>query len=597
MGAEERIEGLQHVRDGEVLGLADGLVEGAPKLPQHGLPVGSPAGDIVQLVFHVGGEVVLDVALEEAGQESGYQAAPVLGLEAALLKAHVFAVLKDGNDAGIGGRAADAQFLQPLDQARLAEARRRLGEMLFGRHLAGRHCLAFLDVGQDAVVVVGRGVVPALSIQPQETVEHHHRASGPQYRRTVPGAHVHRHLVEDGAFHLAGHGALPNQLVEAELVIIQALGHIARPAGDIGRADGLVRLLGVLGLGLVHAGRVRHVGGAVFAPDQVATRENRLARHVDGIGPHIGDQADGLAANVDAFVEPLRHLHGAFGAEVELARGLLLQGRSGERRRRVAARLLAFDLGDGEGGVADGLHRAGGRGLVAEGQLIQLDAVEMGQLGDQGLVGGGAECGLYGPVFIGAEGFDFRLPIANQAQRHRLYAARRAATGKLAPQDGRQGEADQVIKRAARQVGVDQFAVKLARIAHGLQHRAPGDFVEDDPFHIDSGQQVGLLQDLLDMPRDSLALAVRVGGEIKVVRALQRPGDLLDVLLGPGVDLPLHGEIVVGAHRAVLGRKVAHMAIAGQHDEVLAQVLVDGPGLGRRFDDDNFHGVWLYLFD
>ena len=150
--------------------------------------------------------------------------------------------------------------------------------MLFGRHLARRHRLAFLDVGHDAVVVGGGGVVQALSIQPQETVEHHHRAGGPQYRRAVLGAHVHRHLVEDGAFHLASHGALPDQLVEAELVLIQARGHIARPAGDIGRTDGFVRLLGVRDLGLIDAGLVRQILRAVEPLDLLTRALDRLGR-------------------------------------------------------------------------------------------------------------------------------------------------------------------------------------------------------------------------------------------------------------------------------------------------------------------------------
>src|SRR3546814_19320137 len=55
-----------------------------------------------------------------------------------------------------------------------------------------------------------------------------------------------------------------------------------------------------------------------------------------------------LAVDVDAFIEPLGEAHGVAGAEAELARRFLLQGRGGERRKRIAPHRLALDRGDGE---------------------------------------------------------------------------------------------------------------------------------------------------------------------------------------------------------------------------------------------------------
>ena len=62
------------------------------------------------------------------------------------------------------------------------------------------------------------------------------------------------------------------------------------------------------------------------------------------VGAHIGDEADGLAVDVDAFVEPLRDAHGVGGREAELAARLLLQRRGGERRRRIAPGGLGLDI-------------------------------------------------------------------------------------------------------------------------------------------------------------------------------------------------------------------------------------------------------------
>ena len=61
-------------------------------------------------------------------------------------------------------------------------------------------------------------------------------------------------------------------------------------------------------------------------------------------------------ADVDAFVQLLRDAHGLLRAEAELARGFLLQGRGGERRRRIALALLAIHREHGE--LARGRRRA-----------------------------------------------------------------------------------------------------------------------------------------------------------------------------------------------------------------------------------------------
>src|SRR3546814_16415825 len=72
------------------------------------------------------------IFLEEALEERRQQPARFLGEEAVLLDSHIGAVLQDLDDRGIGRRAADPQFFQPLDEARLRKARRRVGEMLLG---------------------------------------------------------------------------------------------------------------------------------------------------------------------------------------------------------------------------------------------------------------------------------------------------------------------------------------------------------------------------------------------------------------------------------------------------------------------------------
>src|SRR5690606_19873467 len=123
---------------------------------------------------------------------------------------------------------------------------------------------------------------------------------------------------------------------------------------------------------------------------------------------------DGLAADLDTLVQALRQLHCAGGAEAELARGLLLQGRGGERRLRVAPDALLLDLADLEVAGLDGGHGGLRCTLVAEIQAVELAPVELGEAGGEGLALTGAEIGLDAPVFLGAELLDLGLALADQ---------------------------------------------------------------------------------------------------------------------------------------------------------------------------------------
>ena len=353
-----------------------------------------------------------------------------------------------------------------------------------------------------------------------------------------------------------------------------------------------MRLLGVLGLGAVPSRLFREVGLAEVAGDQPARRGNGLLGDLHAVGAHVGDEPHGLAAQVDAFIELLGQAHGAGGAEAQLARGLLLQGGGGERRLRVAARPLGLDVRHGEGpGRAELLAGPLRRRGVAQVEALELAAVQLGQAGGEGLSPRGFEAGLDGPVLLRPEGLDLGLPLADQAQGDRLDPAGRAAARQLAPEHGRQGEAHQVVERAAREVGVDQLLVQDPGMAEGLLDGALGHLVEDDAADLHAAQGLAAVQLLGDVPGDGLALAVRVGRQIEPRGALEGLGDLLQPLVRPRVDRPDHGEAVVRQHRAVLGRQVAHVAIAGQDPEVVAQVLVDGFRLGRRFDDNDVHAT------
>ena len=104
---------------------------------------------------------------------------------------------------------------------------------------------------------------------------------------------------------------------------------------EVGRADRFMGFLGVLGLAGVLARFVGDVARVIAVGDRLARRADRFTRHLHPVGAHVGDRA--------ILVERLGEAHGVAGGEAELTRRLLLNGRGGERRRRVAREGLGLD--------------------------------------------------------------------------------------------------------------------------------------------------------------------------------------------------------------------------------------------------------------
>src|SRR5208337_4732402 len=289
-------------------------------------------------------------------------------------------------------------------------------------------------------------VVAALLIESEEAGEAHDLAAGAEveFSRARFGEDVDRRALEFGALHLAGDGAGPDELVELRLLRLEVAGDVARAARHVGRADRLVRLLGVLGLGRVFARRARHVVVAEILADHPARGRDRLGREVDAVGAHISDQPDRPVADVDALVKPLGDLHGAGRREAELARRLLLQGGGGERRVGVAPDRPRFDRSDGEFRRLE--RRLEGFRLRpgADVEAANLLAVRADEAGGERRVGLRPQMGDDRPVFARDELFDLELAVADDPERDRLDAPGRARAGQLSPQDRREREADQI---------------------------------------------------------------------------------------------------------------------------------------------------------
>ena len=548
-------------------------LEVAPKGFQHRLPLGPAAGNFVQLVLQPSGEVIGHIAFEEALQERRHQPPAFFGEEAVLLHPHIIAVLQHLERGGIGGWTPDPQFLQLLDQRCFRIARRRLGEMLLGRHLLLRRRVARRHAGQQLRIII-LAVVPAFLIQRQEPRKDHHLPG-----RAQPVLSGCIHEIDGGAFqprrrHLARQRPLEDQVIKPRMI---AAAHLV--ASEVGRPNRLMRLLRILGLGLILTRLFRQIAAVIALRDGLPCGRDCAAVHLHAVGTHIGYRA--------ILVELLRDSHRMAGGKAELARRLLLQGGGRERRRRVARNRLGFDLIDGE---APRLHvRLRGHGVAfpADGQPLDLLAFPAHQPRSEALPAL-LHLGRDGPIFLGHEAFDLTLAVHHQPQRHRLHAPRRFRARQLAPQHRRERKAHQIVERPPRPVGVDQILVQGTRMRHGFGHRLLGDRVEGHAVHL-LGQRLLRPQHFLHVPADRFPFAIGVGGQDQAVGLLRLVGDGLELLALVAIIFPRHGKAVVRIHRPVLRRQVADMAIAGEHMEIAAQIFLDGLRLGWRFNDDKLH--------
>ena len=595
MRAKILVKHVDHVGDRQFAGAVDGRLEIAPELRQQLFPVELAVGYGVELPLKLGGEVIFDIAAEEAVQEGHDKPAAILRNELAAVLDNIVAILKYLDDRGIGRGPANAKLLHRLHKAGIGETRRRLCEMLFRRDLARGQRFTLVDGGEDGAVIglvgfdlVGGRILTFLIDRPVP-VEHDNAAAGPQGHILRPVGDVDGRLVQFGRLHLAGDGALPDQIIETRLVVIEKITNgVGRPRG-VGRSDRLVRLLGVRGGGAVDPRRIGKVAVAKTLADLAAHAGDGLAAELNTVGPHVGDQAGGLAADIDAFIKPLRDLHCPAGRKAELSRGFLLQRRGGERRFRIFTDAAGLDVRDLQSLGLDGGGGGDGLGLGADIQLAKLLAIQMGEARLEISPVSLSKLGLDGPVFLRDEGLDGGFALADQTQRHRLHAACRPRARQLAPQHWRDREADKIIKRPSGAIGVDEFGIKRTRLRHRGQNGTLRHFVEDDALYRLLLDQIAILKQFEDMPADGLALTVRVGRQDQPVRPAQCLCDVADMPLGAAGDLPFHGEVLFRKHRAVLAWQIADMPVRGQNLIVIAKIAVDGFGFRGGFDDYEFH--------
>ena len=571
-------------------------------------------GDTVQVAFHRGREVVVDQVREVLLEQACHGERQPRGHQVLAAVRHVPAV-PDRLDGGrVGGGTADAELLHGLDQRGLRVAARGLGLVAVGGGLGQGRGIALGDVGQGLLRVVLFRVVTALVatllVGQAEARGGDNRARGRGQHvvaRAVDlnaGEHANRRRVAEGVGHLRGDRALPDQVVQGQLLLRQGTSHLARRAEMIaGGTDRLVRLLRTLRRGAVQARGVGHGLGPVELGGLLAGGVDRLAGQRRGVGTHVGD--------VTGLVEGLGGAHRRGRVPVQLARRLLLEGRRREGGGRAATVRLAGHRVDDRGrGVRQRAGVRAGRGLV--------------QVEDTGLGGLRAQLALLGKVGAGRDGVavhrgdsraeglarrrerrvdrpvlgaHVRHAVAllgdHEARGHRLHAASRQGRADLAPQERRHLVAVEAVEDAAGLLRVHEVGVQVTRVLQGALDRFLRDFVEDHAAHGNLR-----LQDLQEVPRDGLTLAVLISCQIEFVGLLEELLEFGDLFLlirvhhvvGLKAIIHVDGEAAERPLLHVLGqlgrlREVTDVADRGGHAVVGTQVSLDGGCLRRRLHD------------
>ena len=515
------------------------------------------------------------------------------------------AQLNGVDDIRVGGGTSHAIRFQGLDQGCLAIACRRLREALFLLELNERAGRVFRQLGQYAREVVQLVFLPDVlhvvdgQISGKEgfargCAESRHDAwLGLAWKHEgcqVPSLGFDLYRVVDlfGGSHLAGDESIPDETIELELLRRQGVGDGVGSVGDIGRTDGLVGLLGALA-GTVAVGRRGHEGLAIRVVDELARVVLGFLRDIHRVRSHVGDQSDEISvAQVNAFKQLLRNLHGAFRRVVQEAAGGLLESAGDKGRIRT---LDARRAGDARNPVVHPLALQCGSQCVGELSrgYFRLGAIQAGQVrlqfGRRGVLG--AENGIEIPVFDRLEGLDFTLAFHNQPQGDGLDSAGAGGLLHRMAEQWTDLVAEQAVQNAAGLLGIHQRLLDLAGVLEGVLDCILRDFMIGDSVE---GPLGIVAKVVLEMPGNGLAFAVRVGGQVDFIRLLGLGAQFADDVLPLGGQHIVRLEIMGEVHAEVFAvRQVADMANGGFHGDPRPQQLADG--LGFRDGLDNHQWV------
>ena len=476
-------------------------------------------------------------------------------------------------DGGIGGRPADAEPLQLLDQGAEGKPSGRLGLFLLQGFLHLRNQLAGLHRGeqlQPLLVPLLLLLLVGLGIDLEKAVEFQHPPGGLE----LLSGHLEDHGggVVAGRGHLACHGPPEYQLVEPGM--IGGKPFLPDDGGDVrGRMHvrGADPFMGI-GLGVfrcVPDWFCREILRTERLSEELAYLGDECLVHAHRVGAVIGRQA--------VVEQPLRQLHGLLRGELQAHGGGRLQVHRGERRFRRLAGFLPVHLdGQGVGFLLNGFDDRLGIDQFPEFSFHMAGEEERPLL---------VQLDVEHPVRGGDKVPDFPLPVHHQAHGGGLDPADAVLPPEAPARQGREDIAHQPVADPPAEECVVQARVGLLegdRPGQGLLQPFLGDL---EHLHAQAfpGDRLHLL---VDVAADGVPFPVRVAGEHDGFAPGRGPELVGQVLFLSVVDegrfiaLQVHAHVGIGKVLEVSDR--GH----GFHFEDGLYLL----RLGRRFDDDE-HGA------
>ena len=176
------------------------------------------------------------------------------------------------------------------------------------------------------------------------------------------------------------------------------------------------------------------------------------------------------------------------------------------------------------------------------------------------------QCHVQRPVFLWLERANFVFPVNHQPGGDGLNAACGQTPPYLLPQQRGKLIAHDPVQNTPRLLGVNQIIVDIPGVADGLLDHLLGDFVKGHTLRL----PVGEVQQLFQMPRNGLALPVRVGCKVHGFRLFRIGFQFLDQgFLAPDGDI-MGGKVMLQIHTHRAFRQIPEMPHAGLDNIVVS---------------------------
>ena len=186
------------------------------------------------------------------------------------------------------------------------------------------------------------------------------------------------------------------------------------------------------------------------------------------------------------------------------------------------------------------------------------------------------------PVFLRLELADFVFSVHDDAQRYGLDTPRGKSSADFLRDKGTELIAHQPVENPPRLLRVDPVDVDAARMAHTVLHTCFGDLIELHSLAIILGQP----ENVREVPRNRLSLAVGVGREINIVAFFGKSLQLLDELFLALDDIILRRKMVFDVHAETRLRQIAHVSHGRNYLEIATEIFFDCFGFGRRLHNN-----------